>query len=170
MAFPLAPRRLVNSIYDLDPQALRASGVSLVLADLDNTLAPYEEALPSPALRQWKEALEQNGITLFVVSNSRKSRRCPDFCQALGIPYVRHAGKPGTKGFREALERTGISAEQALMVGDQIFTDIWGANRAGIWTILVHPIAWGKNPGRILRYAIETPFRMAAKWFSKERK
>ena len=163
MACPLVPRRVVNSIYDLKPQALSSQGIRLVLCDLDNTLASYEESLPSPALRRWKEALEEKGITLFVVSNSRKSRRCPDFCEALGIPYVRHAGKPGTKGFREALERTGLPASQAVMVGDQIFTDILGANRAGVFSVLVKPIAWGKNPLRRVRYAIEAPFRWAGK-------
>lgn len=160
---PLIPDRVTASIYDLFPDVLRDAGVRLVLADLDNTLTPYEEALPSPELRRWKEELAQNDITLFVVSNSRKSRRCPDFCQALGIPYVRHAGKPGTKGFREALVQVGIPASQAIMVGDQIFTDIWGGNRAGITTVLVKPMAWGKNPGRILRYAAETPFRLLGK-------
>lgn len=163
MAFSLIPGRVVNSIYDLSPRSLREAGVRLVLCDLDNTLAPYEEPLPSPALRQWKAELEANGITLFMVSNSRKSRRCPDFCEALGIPYVRHAGKPGIKGFQAALEQTGIPASQAIMVGDQIFTDILGANRAGVSSILVHPMAWGKNPLRVVRYALETPFRWAAK-------
>lgn len=160
---PLIPDRVTASIYDLSPDVLGRDGVRLVLADLDNTLLTYEEALPSPRLRQWKEALEAKGITLFVVSNSRKSRRCPDFCQALGIGYVRHAGKPGTCGFREALEQTGIPASQAIMVGDQIFTDVWGGNRAGVATVLVRPMAWGKNPGRFLRYAAETPFRLLGK-------
>ena len=163
MGFSLIPDRVTASIYDLSPSALRERGIRLVLADLDNTLASYEDPLPSPELRRWKEALEGAGVTLFVVSNSRKSRRCPDFCEALGIPYVRHAGKPGTKGFQEALAQTGFSADQALMVGDQIFTDILGGNRAGISTVLVHPMAWGKNPGRLLRYAAETPFRLIGK-------
>lgn len=158
----LVPAHIVESVYWLIPERLKDRGVRLVLADLDNTLTPYEEALPSPALRQWKAGLEENGITLFVVSNSRKSRRCPDFCQALGVGCVRHAGKPGTKGFREALEQTGIPAENAIMVGDQIFTDVWGANRAGITSVLVRPMSWGKNPFRRVRYAIETPFRLLA--------
>lgn len=162
LAFSLLPCHLAESIYWLTPQALRKAGIRLLLADLDNTLAPYEEALPSPALREWKEALEAEGIALYVVSNSRKSRRCPDFCEELGVPYVRHAGKPGTKGFREALERTGVQGKEALVVGDQIFTDILGGNRAGIPTLLVRPLAWGKNPLRRVRYALETPFRMAA--------
>ena len=162
MAFSLIPCHLAESIYWLTPQRLQKAGVKLVLADLDNTLTRYEQARPSPQLTAWKEALAAGGVSLFVVSNSRKSRRCPDFCEALGVPYVRHAGKPGTQGFREALAQTGIPAENAIMVGDQIFTDILGANRAGITSVLVKPIAWGKNPGRRVRYAIESPFRLAA--------
>lgn len=159
----LVPTCVLESVYDLTPDTLTGAGIKAVLADLDNTLAPYEEPLPSPALRAWKESLEHAGISLFVVSNSRKSRRCPDFCAALGINCVRHAGKPGRKGFRRALETLGLGAGQTLMVGDQIFTDIWGANRAGIRSVLVHPMAWGRNPFRRLRYAAETPFRLLGK-------
>lgn len=168
MGCPLIPDLVIDSVYDIRPDALRRTGVRLVLCDLDNTLASYEERLPSPALRRWKEELEEKGVTLFVVSNSRKSRRCPEFCEALGIPYVRHAGKPGTKGFREALGRTGVPASQAIMVGDQIFTDTWGANRAGIATVLVRPKAWGRNPLRQVRYAVETPFRLLCPHVSLE--
>lgn len=163
MGCPLIPDHVFGSIYELSPEVLQSTGIRLVLCDLDNTLAPYEAAAPSPALVAWKEELERSGVTLFVVSNSRKGRRCPDFCAALGVPYVRHAGKPGVKGFRAALEQTGISAGHALMVGDQIFTDILGANRAGIRSLLVRPMAWGKNPLRRVRYALETPFRRASR-------
>lgn len=163
MAFPLIPAWVTGSVFDLKAQALADRGITLVLADLDNTLVTYENTLPSPELRRWKEALEAKGIALFVVSNSRKSRRCPLFCEDLGIGYVRHAGKPGTDGFRRALAETGRTAREAIMVGDQIFTDVWGANRAGIPTVLVKPMTWGKNPGRFLRYAVETPFRLLGK-------
>ena len=163
MALLPVPAYVADSIYDIAPQSLRSAGVRLVLCDLDNTLTPYEEALPSPALQALKKELEGAGIRLYVVSNSRKSRRCPDFCKALGVPYVRHAGKPSRRGFRQALQDTGLSAQQAVMVGDQIFTDVWGANRAGIRSILVKPLAWGKNPLRRVRYAAETPFRILGK-------
>ena len=163
MAFPLVPSYVADSIFDLTPGALRAKGIRLVLADLDNTLVSYEDALPSPAVRLWKEALEGAGLSLYVVSNSRKSRRCPDFCAALGVPCVRHAGKPGRAGFRRALREAGVKPQEAVMVGDQIFTDVLGANRAGVASILVKPIAIGKNPLRAARYAAETPFRLAGK-------
>jgi len=161
----LIPSCVLKSIFELRPEALKAAGIRLVLADLDNTLVPYEETFPSQAVRAWNAALEAQGIRLFVVSNSRKSRRCPDYCQALGVEYVRHAGKPGVKGFRTALERFGCPPDQAVMVGDQIFTDIWGANRAGVASVLVRPLAWGRNPLRMVRYAVETPFR----WVGKRR-
>jgi len=149
LAFPLVPSYVADSIFDLTPGTLRAKGIRLVLADLDNTLVSYEDALPSPAV--------------YVVSNSRKSRRCPDFCAALGVPCVRHAGKPGRAGFRRALREAGVKPQEAVMVGDQIFTDVLGANRAGVASILVKPIAIGKNPLRAARYAAETPFRLAGK-------
>lgn len=163
MSFSPIPGRVVDSIFDLSPASLHAAGIRLILCDLDNTLAPYEQSTPSPALLEWKQALEEQGISLFVISNSRKSRRCPDFCDALAVPYLRHAGKPGTRAIREALARSGIPPVQAILVGDQIFTDILGANRAGVASVLVRPMAWGKNPLRRLRYAAETPFRLAGK-------
>lgn len=163
LAFPLVPSRVTNSIFDLTPEELRDAGIRLVLADLDNTLVSYEEHLPSPALRRWKASLEVAGIRLFVISNSRKNHRCPDFCAALSVSCIRHAGKPGIAGFRRALEEAGVPPQAAIMVGDQIFTDIWGANRAGVHSVLIKPIAIGKNPLRAVRYAVETPFRLAGK-------
>lgn len=163
VSFPLVPQRVADSIYDLDPAALRESGVRLLLCDLDNTLISYEETMPSPRLLAWRDAMEERGIRVFVVSNSRKSRRCPDFCAAFGVPFVRHAGKPGTGGIRRALSEAGVSPGEALLVGDQIFTDVWGAGNAGVGSVLVKPIAIGRNPLRAVRYAIETPFRWAGK-------
>ena len=159
MAFSLIPDMYRSGIYDLRPEELSSQGIRLVLADLDNTLAPYRVVEPSKALRGWKRALEEAGITLFVVSNSRRPTRVKDFCLRLDVPYVGHAGKPQTGGFRAAMEQTGFSPAQTLMVGDQIFTDILGGNRAGVTTVLVHPIVFG-SVFRALRFTIETPFRL----------
>lgn len=160
MAFSLLAQGRVKDIFELDPEILVRSGVKVLLADLDNTLTPYSSQVPTQAVREWKQALEAHGITLFVVSNSRKATRVPTYCDDLGIDYVRHAGKPGTSGFRKALERLGCAPEEALMVGDQIFTDVLGANRAGVPVVLVEPIQLAGNPGRYLRYAVELPFRL----------
>jgi len=159
LAFSLRATVAMDSIFDLKPEKLAEKGITLLLADLDNTLTPYSSEIPTEEVKAWKAELEQHGITLFVVSNSRKSTRVPNYCNRLGIDYVRHAGKPSTKGFEEALKKTGRSKEEALMVGDQIFTDTLGANRAGIRVVLVEPIELAGNPGRYLRYAVEIPFR-----------
>lgn len=163
MGFSLLADRVVNSVFDLRPSALAEHGITLLLADLDNTLTPYSSEIPTEEVRAWKQELEEHGITLFVVSNSRKSTRVPNYCRALGIGCVRHAGKPKIKGFLEAMGTLGRRPEETLMVGDQIFTDVLGAKRAGLRVVLVEPIELAGNPGRYLRYAAEWPFRTLAK-------
>lgn len=160
MPFSLIPHGFYDRVTDIDPKVLAQKGIRLVLADLDNTLVPYQELEPGEAIRRWKEELNQNGITLFLLSNSRKPTRPKAFAQLLDIPYIGHAGKPKKKGFRAALERTGCTPEQTVIVGDQIFTDILGGNRSGVTPLLIRPIRLAGNPGRYLRYAVETPFRL----------
>lgn len=154
----LIPDFLFESIYDIDPARLRARGVALLLADLDNTLAPYGVQTPSEEVRAWKARLEGAGIRLFILSNSRRPGRAARFAEALGVPYEGHAGKPKGGGFRRAMARCGVEPAQTAIVGDQIFTDIWGGNRAGVLTLMVKPIEFG-TVFRALRYGVETPFR-----------
>ncbi len=163
MAFSLIPRGVYPSFSHLDPKALRAKGVKLVLADLDNTLVPYKVPTPNEGVVAWKEALEAEGIQLFILSNSRKPGRAQRFAEALGVPFQGHSGKPKKKGYLRALERMGAKPEETIMVGDQIFTDILGGNNAGVTPLLVLPIQLAGNPGRYVRYAVETPFRMLGK-------
>ncbi len=95
-----------------------------------------------------------------MLSNSRKPGRAQHFAEQLGIPYQGHSRTPSTAGYRRAMERMGVTREQTAIVGDQIFTDVLGGNRAGVSTILVEPIRLAGNPGRYLRYAAEWPFRL----------
>ena len=80
----------------------------------------------------------------------------------MGVPYQGHAGKPKSKGFYKAMERMHAKPEETAIVGDQIFTDIWGGNNAGVTTLMVKPIEFG-TIFRVLRYGIETPFRTRGK-------
>lgn len=160
MPISLIPKAVCASVTQLDPKALRAKGIRLVLADLDNTLAPYKILEPAPEITAWKDALAAEGITLFILSNSRKPGRAKAYAEALGVPYQGHSGKPKPGGYLRAMERMGCRPEETIMVGDQIFTDILGANNAGVASILVEPIRLAGNPGRYLRYAAETPFRL----------
>lgn len=153
-------RFTAHDIYELTGAALAGWGFTLLLADLDNTLVPYGVPLPDERLRAWRDDLAAHGVTLFVLSNNRHESRPRVFSDALGIPYIGHAGKPKTPAFYRAMERLGASKEQTAIVGDQIFTDVLGGNRAGVSTILVEPIRLAGNPGRYLRYAAEWPFRL----------
>ena len=149
-----------HDIYELTGEALERRGFRLLLADLDNTLAPYGAPLPDGRLKQWRDELAAHGVTLFILSNSRRKHRPRIFAEALGVPYIGRAGKPRTSSFYRAMEQMGAAKEQTAIVGDQVFTDVLGGNRAGVSTILVEPIRLAGNPGRYLRYAAEVPFRL----------
>ena len=163
MSLSPIPRGVYPSVTDIDPKALAAKGVRLVLADLDNTLAAYKVTQPPAEVVAWKEALEASGIQLFLLSNSRKPGRAQKFAEKLGIPYQGRSGKPKKAGYLRAMERMGARPQETVMVGDQIFTDTLGANNAGAVPLLVEPIRLAGNPGRYLRYAVETPFRLLGK-------
>ena len=151
---------LADNIYQITGEALAARGIRLLLADLDNTLAPYGQALPDQRLMDWRAQLADCGVALLVLSNNRQEQRPKIFAQGLGAPYIGHAGKPRPAAFRQAMARMGVEPGQTAIVGDQVFTDVLGGNLAGVTTILVRPIRLAGNPGRYLRYALELPFRL----------
>jgi HAD superfamily phosphatase (TIGR01668 family) len=156
----LVPDKIINSIYELDGAELYRKGVRLLLADLDNTIARYAQPEPDEALRLWVRGMEEQGVTVFVLSNGRRPARSRRFCEGF-VPYISHASKPWPKNFHRAMQRCGASPWETVIIGDQIFTDVWGGHNAGIRAcIYVRAIALDSLP-RLLRYGIEAPFRMA---------
>ena len=107
MSLSPIPRGVYPSATDISPSALAAKGIRLVLADLDNTLVPYKVAEPPAAVIAWKEALEAQGLRLFLLSNSRRPGRAQKFAEKLGIPYQGRSGKPKKAGYLRAMERMG---------------------------------------------------------------
>ena len=154
---------LADSIYDISGEALVRRGIKLLLADLDNTLVPYGVPLPDEKVINWRDELHAYGITLFILSNNRHEHRPRIFAEGLDVPYIGHAAKPYKKSFLRAMEEMHVTKEQTAIIGDQIFTDVLGGNRAGVSTILVKPIRLAGNPGRYLRYAVEVPFRLLSR-------
>ena len=146
---------LANSIYDISGEALARRGIKLLLADLDNTLVPYGVPLPDDKLINWRDELHACGVTLFVLSNNRHEHRPRIFSEGLGVP--------NPPSFYKAMKEMQVTKEQTAIIGDQIFTDVLGGNRAGVTTILVKPIRLAGNPGRYLRYAVEVPFRLLSR-------
>lgn len=162
MAFSLIPKEYYTHTTKIDPKRLKEECISLLLLDLDNTLALYGAKAVSPEIAQWLEDVKAAGITPFILSNSRKKTRVQSFATPLKLDYIRHAGKPKQKGYLEAMEKLGKSPEDCAMVGDQIFTDILGGNRASMKTILVKPLRMD-TLFRVLRFMLEAPFRILGK-------
>ena len=147
----------VASITELTPDWFQARGIRLMLLDFDNTIVPYTTVEPSEAFTRWLEALRSARVRVMVVSNSRKSRRVPEFCDARNIPWIIKAGKPSPRGLRQAMEQMGCTPRETAMAGDQTFTDILAANAAGVTSVLVRPIDMS-NPLHQIRYGLEQPW------------
>ena len=135
----LVPEYYFDTVYDIPLALFKKEKVRCVLLDIDNTLVPYDVPEPTEENRKWFALLAENGIRVVFVSKN-KPDRVKLYAEALGFPYVFKAGKPLTKKIRTLLKAQGIDTNDCLAVGDQIFTDVCGANLAGIRTILVKPI------------------------------
>ena len=137
----LKPTRLVRHVTEIDLEWLKERGIKAVLSDVDNTVVGWHsEDVPEEILR-WVEGLQGAGIGLCLVSNTRNPKRLERLAARFGVKYVPgNAGKPGAAGYRKALELLGASASESVMVGDQLFTDVYGASKLGMRTILVNPL------------------------------
>lgn len=142
LARPFAPHRTQDAIEGLSAPGLAAEGIRLVLLDVDGTLLTHGDAEVPETVRTWIREAKEAGLTLCILSNTRRPARLARIAESLDVPYLIGAGrdkKPSPALYRKALEQFGREARHALMVGDQVFTDVWGANRAGIASILLTP-------------------------------
>ena len=156
MSFSLIPDVILPSLTSLTPELLQKRGVSFLMMDFDNTIVPYTTNEPTEEMRAWLDAMKASGIRLCVVSNSKRPR-VVTFCKTYDLPCITHAKKPFQRGIRECLAQFSLRPEHAALVGDQIYTDVLGANCAGLTSILVSAIdnhtIWLK-----LRHICELPF------------
>ena len=105
------------------------------------------------------EALGAGGVTLAILSNNRSSARVERFCSGLGVSYVGHAGKPGTRGFREAMRRYGATAAETAMLGDKLLTDTLGAKRSGVRMLMVEPKGGPAGAWNHVLHVLQEPFK-----------
>ena len=161
MPFPLLPKLITDELTDLTMEILNAHQIKLLMLDFDNTIVPYTTNVPTEKMDRWLKEMNTSDIQLCVVSNSRKDR-VKVFCVKYGIDCITHAAKPFTKGIHECLAKYGIPAAEAALVGDQIYTDTFGANNAGVMPILVRAID-NHNIWLKLRHVAELPFIFAAR-------
>lgn len=134
------PQYYVKSVYDIDYKDLKRKGKIGLVFDLDNTLAPFDIEEPTEEIINFITNLTKDGFKVCLVSNN-KGNRVQIFNKKLGLVAVPKAGKPKTKGIKIGLQKLGVSKSEAVMIGDQMFTDVWVGNRMGMTTVLVKPIA-----------------------------
>ena len=162
MRFSLIPDVTAPEVFTVTPALLQEKGITLLLLDLDNTLSPYSEALPSERVLAWMAAHKKAGISLFLVSNNRDETRVSRYGDACGVSCISRAGKPNPKGLLEAMAELGKHPGETALMGDQVFTDGLAANRAGALSIVIKPIE-RQNLWFHLRYFLEQPFRLLSK-------
>lgn len=138
MGFFLYPGEYLDSTYQIDFDKLYQQGYRGIIFDIDNTLVPHGAPADQRAIALFGH-LKEIGFSCMLLSNN-KEPRVKMFNDAVQASYIFKAGKPKPSGYRKALTQMGTTAENTIFIGDQIFTDVCGANLAGIRTILVRPI------------------------------
>ena len=135
---PLYPGERQETAYGIDYQSWYDRGKRAVLFDIDNTLVRHGAPADEKAVALFRK-LHEIGYKTCLISNN-KEPRVRTFAEQVDSQYLWKAGKPNPRGFETACAMMQVTPEQTLFVGDQLFTDIWGANRAAIDTVLVKPI------------------------------
>ena len=151
----LYPREYINSTYEIDFDKLYKQGYRGIIFDIDNTLVPHGAPADERAISLFTH-LKEIGFSCMLLSNN-KEPRVKMFNDAVDVDYIYKAGKPKPSGYKKAMHRLGTTTDNTLFVGDQIFTDIVGANLAGIRTILVKPIHPKEEIQIVLKRFLEKP-------------
>ena len=134
-----SPNRYVASVDRVDLDTLWADGKRAILLDRDNTLVPRDTEQVPAAVSAWLEAAHAKGFKLCMVSNNWHRDQVMASARELGLEAISHAMKPAPFAVRRALALEGVDASEAVLIGDQVFTDVMAGNLAGVRTILVEP-------------------------------
>ncbi len=132
------PSEYYTSTYVIDFVEYYKKGYRGILFDIDNTLVPHNAPATEEAIRLIQK-LKEIGFGICLVSNN-KEPRVAEFNKPLDVKYIYKAGKPKRSGYQKAMQLLGTDTTNTLFVGDQLFTDLWGANNTGITSLLVQPI------------------------------
>lgn len=132
------PDNEVESSYEIDYEALYENGYRGIIFDIDNTLVPHGAPADERA-EAFFQRLKKLGFQTMLLSNN-KEPRVKMFADRVHSQYLYKAGKPGKGGYLQAMENMGTNSGNTIFVGDQLFTDVWGAKRVGIMNFLVKPI------------------------------
>lgn len=159
------PDAYVASTYVIDFEKLYEEGIRAVIFDIDNTLVPHGAPADDRAKALFSR-LKKIGYQCCLISNNQEPR-VKMFNEEIQVNYIYDAHKPSTKNYKKAMERMGTDVTNTIFVGDQLFTDVWGAKRAGIRNILVKPIHPKEEIQIVLKRYLE---RIVLHFYKKKQK
>lgn len=133
------PKHRVDKVQDVELSMLKNKNIKGLILDIDNTLVPEHMAEPDENAIEWIQRVKDSGFKVCIVSNATE-KRVVKFNEKLKVYAIHKASKPGKKAFMQAVRLMNIEVEETAVIGDQIFTDIYGGNRLNMFTILVKPI------------------------------
>ncbi|WP_037298475.1 YqeG family HAD IIIA-type phosphatase [Ruminococcus flavefaciens] len=144
---------------EISPAFLKKHGIKGLILDVDNTLTTHDNPVPAEGIREWLDTMRAAGIKLMIVSNNHPERVRP-FADPLGLDFVSDSGKPLRRGYKAAMKKMGLKASETAAVGDQLFTDVWGANISGVTMLYVEPMELEPKSKRFIRFkrVLEKPF------------
>ena len=148
-----------DKITDISPAFLKDNNIKGLILDIDNTLIGHNNPTPDENVLLCLREFEKEGILLCVVSNNRYDR-VKSFCEKIGVSFFVHdALKPKKKGYDLAAKEMRLDVKNIAAIGDQVFTDVWGARRAGCFAILTKPLHKGGEGFFIaFKRLLEKPF------------
>ena len=144
MRNPMMPDYMFRAFDEITPAFLTSLGVKAILADIDNTLAPYEQPEPDERIKGWIASLAEAGIGIAFVSNN-DWERVELFNRTLGVPAYAKSGKPFKKNLVKAMNDLGGTRKTTVMLGDQLLTDALAGHNLGVKCLIVPPIRDKKN-------------------------
>lgn len=163
----LVPDRIFDRMGDITSAVAAAAHIRGIVLDIDYTLAPRDVPLPDEEIVRCIENLRRAGVKLYILSNNHKGR-VSRFAGALGVPYTCNGMKPFPFSYSRAVRRMGLSPREVAAVGDQIYTDVFGAHLAGLQAWMVRPVGRGKSLFYRIRRGLERPF--IRRYYRLERK
>ena len=157
------PNEYRNSTYELDFQSYYDKGYRGILFDIDNTLVEHGLPATDRAVKLFED-LRRIGFKSCLISNNQEPRVKP-FAELVKSDYIYNAHKPSTKNYKKAMEIMGTDISNSMFVGDQLFTDVYGANRAKMYTVLVKPI----HPKEEIQIVFKRKLEKIVLYFYKKR-
>ena len=135
----LIPDYYYENVQNINLEILKSKGIKYIICDLDNTLDSHNQKIPSQKALDFLENLKQCGFQVCIISNGTLAR-VTKYLENYPLKFIAKAGKPLKKSYQKAMSEIGATPEITAFIGDQIFTDVLGANRMNLTTILVNPI------------------------------